>query len=179
MHIPKIVYQTTSRWLVVYKPRGWSLASRGAGPAVESFLAPVLRGESRLYFPFELDSRSTGLGVICTDRGMQSQFERFKVRDQMRFKYSIRVKNIEAETPEVPPFVTLKVIDEDKHIFEISSGVVLPFRRFNEFRRLELEPENVHLYSIEFPDPFQASVRNLTISIPENPPEGWKNFNPL
>ena len=161
---------------MIYKPQGWSLGRRGAGSSVESFLAPILTGKSRLYFPFELDSRTTGLGVVCTDRGMQSQFERFRIRNDMEFRYSIRVSDSVGEIRQTnfPSKISVKTNANGFTSLEVLSKEVLPIRRLNEYLQTEINPENVRLYSLEFPDPLKPSMETLTISIPETPPEGYQ-----
>ena len=174
MNIPAIIYQTSTRWLVVYKPIGWSLGKRGSGASVQAFLGPLLSRESSIYFPFELDSRIAGLGVVCTDRGMQSQFERFKIRSELEFRYSILIKSGSRDSS-FPPNYSVEYSETESlsPLLMVRAPQIIPVRRLGEFMKSEIEAENVRLYSISFPDPLKPVHDELSISIAPVPPEGW------
>jgi hypothetical protein len=176
MKLPKIIYQTNQRWLIVYKPRDWSLGSRAISKlgSIESFLAPLLRGSTKLYFPFELGTQMSGLGLACCDRGMQSQFERFRARDEMELKFRIHAPGFRNEGRE-PEDMTLRMdaITESEDI-EIKASEYVSNRRVRNLLKCDDEPIRIHLYSLTFPDPLNPSSHILSITIPPIPTEGWK-----
>ncbi len=71
------------------KPPGWVLSRRGGSPSVGSVLSASL-GTDSLYFPFEVDRRIWAVGIVCTDRGMNSQFEKFKEFEEIEYFYKIK-----------------------------------------------------------------------------------------
>ena len=107
---------------------------------------------------------------------MQSQFERFRIRNDMEFRYSLRVSDSVGEIRQTnfPSKISVKTNANGFTSLEVLSKEVLPIRRLNEYLQTEINPENVRLYSLEFPDPLKPSMETLTISIPATPPEGYQ-----
>ena len=181
MNIPRIIRQNDQRWLVVYKPPGWSLGSRASSKSgsVESFLGPILRGSSELFFPIELDTRMSGLGIVCCDRGMQSQFERFKIRGQLHLRFRIWSSTVlsPAQSHVETDAISIEPVESDQGstVLDLKSSQYITMKKVQGLLKLKDESFGMHLYSLAFPDPICPNFKSLCISLPEVPPDSFSS----
>ena len=176
MIIPRIVHQTSTRWCVVTKPRGWSLgqSSTAAESNIESFLTPIIGTGEKLYFPIEVDSRMSAIAIVCTDRGMQAQFERFKDKQDLRFSYSVLLQSDVRSIKEHGVNVSCHRDPMSGRMQGcIDADYLFTFTRLNDTLQGRILGNNVHLHTLSFPDPLNPKMHELTISIPTPPEEGW------
>jgi hypothetical protein len=169
MSIPQILYQTSPRWLVVYKPVGWSLSRRGnhASDSLEAYLSPILTTSSKLFFPFDMDTRMSGLGIVCCDRGMVSQFERLSDREEMFVRYRVMMSEREVQVPGNQRSNISKVSAiESGEWFDLKALKYLSMQRIRALLNSKEVPKTIQLYSVEFPEPLLLVSERLKISIP-------------
>lgn len=170
MIVPKIIYQTSPRWFVVMKPRGWILTDRTGSSSVsciERFLRPSLGEKVELYFPFDLDSRISGLAIGCMDRGMQSQFEKFKLRNEIEFKYRIHARDpLPTNQGDSFRIEVARKISETAHEIDITTCGTLTVRKLETFFLGGVLDFNIHLYHLRFPDPFKPKDSEVSIHVP-------------
>jgi 23S rRNA-/tRNA-specific pseudouridylate synthase len=174
MIIPKIVYQVNSRWFVVNKPKGWSLALRSASAeaTVEGFISTIVTdADSKVYFPNELDTRICGLALVCTDRGMQSQFERFKNKHEIEYLYRVvvdprkQIKRIATDNLKV------EIVGEDSRHFDVDvrSSSFLSSKKIHELFTNDVIDHSINLYGLKFPDPLDPTMKEISVIIPRVP----------
>lgn len=167
MNIPKIVFQTSPRWFVVRKPRGWALAARVSNdqPSIERYLTPIIGGK-RLFFPFETDTRMSAISIVCTDRGVQAQFEKFKELRLIHCTYKIQLdcactdirKNHQSNG------INLQCDETDNNGACVKSDHPLTMIRLNDSVGGRLSNHDVKLFRIAFPDPLNPqSKENLIV----------------
>ena len=167
MCIPRIIYQTCSRWFVVSKPPGWALAARGAAPSVQTFLTPII-GE-RLLFPVEVDSRISAVSLVATDRGMQAQFERFKERGELECWYEVMVKSRCEEIKVDEEGVEITSCQQEGDLAEVNlcSDHSLSFKKLNALMGQKINRFDVNNYKLVFPDPLNPSENEVRITFPK------------
>ena len=181
MNVPQIIFQSNPRWLMVRKPRGWSLASRGNSTdgSIESFLTPILNSNKRIYFPFEVDSRIPAIAAVCCDRGIQSQFDKFRASGQMQFTYRVRGRNVShvcLSDNHLNSVSTTPVTHDGSYgSFDLTCNTVLTVRKLDELLGGggNIRASNIHLYRWSFPIPNNPLSGDIEVSIPPDPPEGW------
>ena len=166
--IPRIIYQTSPRWFAISKPSGWALGARGSGNSVERFLTPIV-GERRLLFPVEVDSRISAVSLVATDRGMQAQFEKFKVRGELESWYNVVVKGA-CEKVKVDEYgVDIMSCEEDGEGLvqvRLCSDHSLSFKKLNALFDERIDDFKVNNYKLVFPDPLNPSENEICISLP-------------
>jgi len=170
MNLPQIVFQTSSRWFVVNKPPGWALAARASQsqPSIERYLNPII-GAEKLYFPMEFDTRIRALAIVCTDRGVQAQFEKFKQLGLIQSTYRIGLdcpcRGIVNSTPPVGMRITCKDPEIPEAIVELDQpSTVLKLRAAVSGR---LRDYDINLFKLVFPDPLNPKgSENLVIEAP-------------
>ena len=180
MNVPQIIFQSHARWLMVRKPRGWTLANRGSSrdSSIESFLTPILDPKKRIYFPFEIDSRISAIAAVCCDRGMQAQFEKFRASGEMLFTYRILGRNLSSDSlsEELPDHFRLTPVDDGPYSsFDITSKSALTVRKLDELFCGNIRASDIHLYRWSFPVPTNPTSGDMEIAIPPDPPEGWES----
>lgn len=172
MNIPQIVFQTSSRWFVVNKPRGWALAKRStsAEASLEGYMSNLVTDNSKLYFPQEMDTRICGLAIVCTDRGMQSQFERFKTQNNIEYTYRVvleshaEVTDTESDTLRV----TINETFTNEVDVDVWSSVFLTSRAIQDLFQHEIMYHSITLHRLKFPDPLNPRLNDISVSIPRN-----------
>jgi hypothetical protein len=173
MIVPKIIYQTSPRWFVVTKPRGWILTDRTGSPSlscIERFLRPSLGEKVDLYFPFDLDSRISGLGIGCMDRGMQSQFEKFKRRSEIEFKYRLHARDpLPTNHSDSFRMEVVRQTSGSAIEIDITTCGTLTVRKLETFFQGGVVDFNIHLYHLRFPDPFKPNDSEVSIHVPPIP----------
>lgn len=158
---------------MVNKPKGWSLAKRSscAEASLEAYMSTIVADASKLYFPFELDSRISGLSVVCTDRGMQSQFERFRVKNDIEYTYRLILGD---------PKVLESVLSDDISVHncgEVPNGIDVDVcsQVFCTVAKLQhlfdnlVISDSINLHALKFPDPVHPHVQEISVSIPRVP----------
>ena len=170
MNLPQIVFQTSTRWFVVSKPSGWALAARASDsqPSIERYLSPII-GSNKLYFPIEMDSRMRALAVVCTDRGLQAQFEKFKQMGLIKSTYHVGLdcacKDI--GTTSLPSGMRLTCVDADGDagLMEVDKPVTIS--KLNGALAGRLRNNHINLFRLVFPDPLNPKGgQDLTIEAP-------------
>jgi hypothetical protein len=177
MLVPEIIFQNSKRWLIVTKPKGWTMTKRDSNPraSLEKFLAPIISESSKVFFPYECDSRMNALVVACSDRGMQSQFERFKIRREISFTYRCVVHH--APTNKDDEWFSIGNVSEIKHgIFEADVSIREPqtMAKLEKIIGLSIINGNVSLFKLSFPDPLKHELDEVSIIVPPNPAGGWE-----
>lgn len=156
--LPRIIYQTSPRWFVISKPAGWQLTRRGAQPCVTDVL-PALLGDhiNHIRFPIDIDSRYYGLAVVTTDSGMQSQFERFRLRNSIKFWYKLTVSGDPPASSGEEEFVIHSINynpDDDTSEVEICSDYYLRYTNIQSACKSRiLDGSVIYQHRLVFPDP--------------------------
>jgi hypothetical protein len=167
MKIPQIVFQTSPRWFVITKPPGWAMAARvsHSQPSIERFLSPILEIE-KLFFPMEMDSRISAIAIVCTDRGTQAQFEKFKQLGLIQCTYQVGLECAckDIDTTKIPAGVQIACSDTSNNLAEVKTTNPLTTSRMNETLSGRLRDSDVNLFRLVFPDPLNPkSPEHLVI----------------
>ena len=176
MFLPQILFQNSKRWLVVSKPTGWSLTNRNGNSrtSVEEFLGPVMSEGSRIFFPLECDSRINAITIACFDRGIQSQFEKIKLRREIQFKYRCLVTKIPDKM--LGGIYSIDYISElggSEFEIDLRTRELLTMYTIKRLLGSHLINHNVSLFELSFPDPLTPSSDEICIKIPAIPQTGW------
>ena len=167
MKLPQIVFQTSPRWFVVSKPPGWALAARVTHdqPSVERYLTPI-SGSKRLYFPMETDTRISAISIVCTDRGIQAQFEKFKELRLIHCTYRVHIDCacIDIDKDILPQGVNIRCDEENRMCAHVETDQPLTMKRLSDSVGGRLCNHDVKLYRIGFPDPLNPkSAEHLIV----------------
>ena len=171
MLLPHIVHQVSERWLILSKPSGWSLTPRSSNTcnSVISYLASTLGNDPKLFFPIDIDTRMNALAIVCLDKAMHVQFERFKARREIIFNYQIKLLD--------PNIVDIKKNETDLVVsgpyksitgtfVNVESFGYLQANKLDELFHNNVAKDFISIYGLEFPDPFSPRDHNITIKLP-------------
>lgn len=158
------------------KPPAWQLSRRSeadTGSFVNDYLPSLVKGDvSHIRFPIQVDSRYASLVVATTDRGMQSQFERFRIRNQIQYWYRMTLKGTQSTQRDITADFTVECnnIDDELH----ATTIELKSPRYLKFVDLEanfpgrvLPDMPVDIFRMRFPDPLNP--RGEMLEIVRNP----------
>ena len=147
------------------------MAKRAASKqgSIEAFLGPVASSDKGLFFPLEVDTRMSGIAVVCCDRGMQAQFERFRERREIEFMYRIMVSSKSHRTPnpdlEQPIEITELTSEDGGRALDLKADKYLPVSKLVDLVGAPLGDLSIHLYSWSFPNPTDPHSQEVTISV--------------
>ena len=117
-----------------------------------------------------MDTRIRGLALVCTDRGMQSQFERFKTQNNIEYTYRVVLKShgevtdIESDTLRV----TINETFTNEVDVDVWSSVFLTSRAIQDLLQHEIMYHSITLHRLKFPDPLNPRLNDISVSIPRN-----------
>ena len=147
------------------------MAKRAASKqgSIEAFLGPVASPDKGLFFPLEVDTRMSAIAVVCCDRGMQAQFERFRERREIEFMYRIMVSTNSKCTPnpDIKQPIEIKegTSEDGGRLFDIKADKYLPVPNLVDLIGAPLGDLSIHLYSWSFPNPTDPHSQEITISL--------------
>jgi hypothetical protein len=174
--VPRIVYRTSPRWFVISKPPAWHLSRRSetdTGSFVNDYLPTLVWGDiSHIRFPIQVDSRYASLVVATTDRGMQSQFERFRIRNQIQYWYRMTLRGTQSTQTDICDDFAVECADVDPELgattVEVKSSRYLKFVDLEaKFPGRVLPNMFVDIFRMRFPDPLNP--RGEMVEIASNP----------
>lgn len=144
--------------------------------SVTAFLIPNVSREATFFFPFDLDTRMTGLAIVCLDRGIHAQFERFKAKRELTLRYSVLLRSDFADAHGAQSAICLTKGDMlgSRTTLTVVSDEYLPMRRLEVLLNQDIHEQSVHLYGLSFPDPLNPGKIEACIEIPRIPSE-WES----
>ena len=109
------------------------------------------------------------LAVVCTDRGLQAQFEKFKQLGLIKSTYHVGLdcacKDI--DTASLPPEIQLTCVDADRDACLVEMHKPVTIAKLNGALAGRLRTNNINLFRLVFPDPLNPKGgQNLTIEDP-------------
>lgn len=110
----------------------------------------------------------TGLAVVCLDKGMHVQFERFKERREILFKFNVQVNDQYTPNDNALSDIVVsqpKIVNEKKFV-NIESWGYLTLNRLNQHLKNSACTDHVNLFSLNFPDPMNPRNLEIAIEIP-------------
>ena len=172
MNLPQIVFQTSPRWFVVSKPPGWALAARASTsqPCIERYLSPII-GTDKLFFPIEMDTRIRALAIVCTDRGTQAQFEKFKQFGLIQSTYRLHLDCACEDIPStsLPAGMRITCREPQSRTAELESDHSVTFRKISEALSGRVRNNDSNLFRLVFPDPLNPKApENLIVEAPDS-----------
>ena len=163
MKVPHVIFQTSPRWFAVRKPRGWTMATRASSshPSIERYMTPIL-GLQKLFFPVEMDVRTSGIGIACTDRGMHAQFEKFKQLRLIHYTYRVGIDCACGDLlgTEFPDGV--QGICDQSHNYQIvvEADHQMSYSRISGILKDRIADSSIDLFRLSFPDPLNPKSEN-------------------
>lgn len=132
------------------------MSARGARPSLFNVFSGIFSESNlNLIFPFEEDYRILSLAIVCTDRGMVSQFERFHQRGDISSFYRYMVPSGNS----IPDLTSIGVSEQFVH--EERNGVIVE-AHFPNIIKSKLLIDKLEQCNI----PFNAKIEKFGLSFP-------------